>query len=491
MHSSAPLTRSFVRWTTGEHVAETSVLVDDGTYREKTCSLCPVCKKVIDAHVYFDDGKVMMESNCRDHGRTVVEVYSDAEDYIAAQRFNKPGASPRHRQSTSERGCPNDCGLCEEHRQHTCVGIVEITRSCNLRCPVCFADAQEGDFLPLETIKGMIDLFVKCEEDPEVLQISGGEPTLHPDIIEIMRYSLENGIMFPTLNTNGIKLADMAFVQQIAELVPPNKSAVEGPRIYLQFDGLNDEIYEKMRGRKLLDIKMKAIANCREAGVKVVLVPTIIKGINDDQIGPIIDLALSDENINMVNFQPATQVGRYEVGTEDSHRITIPELLQQLEKQTKGLIKKDGFINVPCPFPTCSACSYLYQDNGEVITLTDLFDVDAYMDFIKDRVLVYGKVDEKIKQALDALLSISAVVGSDKNNDAICVSCGMAIPEIDGLMDKVTVISVHAFMDEANFDLRRAQKCCVTEILPDGKMIPFCVYNNIYREKLEDGYYGG
>ncbi len=417
-------------------------------------------------------------------------VYSDIDDYLRAAKYNMPGSNPLHYQGHVAKGCPEDCGLCAAHLQHTCVGVIEITDMCNLNCPVCFADARNSFTLPFEKVKEMIDLYVKCESKPEVLQISGGEPTLHPDIFEILTYAGQIGILHPVLNTNGLRLADRDFAERISntmeDFLPSRK-----PNIYLQFDGLSDDTHLALRGRPLIDLKMKALANCKELGMNVALVPTIVKGINEHEIAPIIDLALSESYIKMVNFQLSTSVGRYLLRNKQDRRMTIPEILNEIEKQTSGMLKKKSFINIPCPYPTCSACAYIYKNKDRTIVLTEMLNMDKFIDCIVNRALPDKEFTSELKNALDALeslISMSAVSGSRKTEKAICTFCGTAIPDIGDLVDNVTLVSVHAFMDEYNFDLKRAMKCCVTEILPNGQMIPFCVYNILYRRNLTKGF---
>jgi uncharacterized radical SAM superfamily Fe-S cluster-containing enzyme len=457
---------------------------EEEVFFEESKSVCPECLDIIECQIFFRDDKVYMRKFCEKHGLFEVLVYSDVKDYLDSQKYNKPGAEPLHLQGSIDKGCPSDCGLCEAHQQHTCVGVIEITKNCNLNCPVCFADSKDEFTLPLDKVKEMIDLYVKCEGEAEVLQISGGEPTLHPDIIEILEYAAKKGIKYPMLNTNGIKLAYWDFAQKIANTMDDGDLPIGKPLIYLQFDGMSNETYIALRGRPLLDVKMKALSNCRELGMNVTLVPTIVKGVNEHEIGAIIDLALNDDNIKMVNFQPISCTGRYELENNEDQRMTIPEILVEIQSQTSGLIKKNSFINIPCPHPTCSVCTYLYKTNDKVVSLTELFNVDDYMDKIVNRTIPDDGLLSDVNEALDTLLSMSAVMGSDRVNNAICTSCGITIPNISELLDGITLISVHAFMDEYNFDLKRAKKCCVTEILPNGQMIPFCVYNILYRRKL-------
>ncbi|MCK5660885.1 MAG: radical SAM protein [Methanosarcinales archaeon] len=509
-------------------------------------SICPECLTVIDCKILFRDNRVYQRKYCKTHGLFEALIYSDAEDYRKALKYNKPGTKALHYQGKGKdegegKDCPDNCGLCVEHKQHTCVGIIEITDRCNLDCPVCFADANSSFTLPLEQVKEMIDLYVKCEGQPEVIQISGGEPTLHPDICEIIRYAATKGILYIILNTNGLKLADMEFAKAISlsmQGLRRDTLSIKGmgamdmdgkagrkPTIFLQFDGFSDDIYTTLRGRPLIDLKMKAINNCKELGMDINLVPTIVKGVNEGEIGPIMDLALNEDGIKAVNFQPATMAGRYGLacdcgGQKPDSRMTIPEVLTEIENQTSGTLRKNSFINVPCPHPTCSACAYVYSSNGNTVILNDLLDVDEYIDCMKNRLLpqVSGIAEtaemgetaeisetktetgnhlapdiiQKIS-AVDRLLSMSTVSGSEKTADAICTACAGKMPDIAGIrnitdvVDNVTLISVHAFMDEFNFDLNRAQKCCVTQILPNGKMIPFCVYNILYRKEVTKG----
>jgi uncharacterized radical SAM superfamily Fe-S cluster-containing enzyme len=165
--------------------------------------------------------------------------------------------------------------------------------------------------------------------------------------------------------------------------------------------------------------------------------------------------------------------------------MSIPEFLENLESQTDGLLKKQNFINVPCPHPICSMCTYICKKDDDVLTLTEFMDVEDYMEEMVNRTLPDRKLIPEIYGALDSLFSMSATMGTEKTEDALCVGCGIAMPKIKEMVDNITMISVHHFMDQHNFDMKRAKKCCVTEILPDGNMIPFCVYNNLRRKDLK------
>jgi uncharacterized radical SAM superfamily Fe-S cluster-containing enzyme len=447
-------------------------------------SVCPECLKIIEGRLFSRNNNVYLRKTCEEHGTVEVLVYSDTKEYLKAIKQNKVGTKPLHYQGHVREGCPRDCGLCEDHKQHTCVSIIEITDKCNLQCPVCFADSKNGVSLPFDRVKKMIDLYVKCEGAPEVLQISGGEPTIHPDILRILKYAGSKGIKYPMLNTNGIKLANIDFAKKIALTMNDRNLLIGRPLIYLQFDGVTEETYIALRGKPLLEFKMRALENCRNLGMNVALVPTVVKGINDHEIGRIIELALSDNNIKTVNFQPATLTGRFEPADKLNRRMTVPDILDEIEVQTSKLVKKKDFMNIPCPYPTCTTCNYVYKFDDNVFSIADFLAVDDFFEDSVNRAIPDDKLLSEVDQGLKALFSMSAVLCSDKTEEALDAICGIDIPDIKGLVENITLISVHAFMDEYTFDIERAKKCCVTEILPNGQMIPFCVYNVIYRKQL-------
>jgi uncharacterized radical SAM superfamily Fe-S cluster-containing enzyme len=435
---------------------------------------------LVRARVFARDGKVVMAKECPDHGTFEVLVSSNASGYIESARFERPGKEPLVRLGKTELGCPNDCGLCPAHKQHTCVGVIEVTTDCDLACPVCFAAAGDGHPLPLETVRGMIDTLVECEGEPEILQLSGGEPTTHPDILEILRYAAESGVRYPMLNTNGLRLSDPDFARDVAAAVPGGGGPVGTPVVYLQFDGVTEGPYETLRDRPMLTEKLRAIENCREFGMSVVLVPTIVRGVNDHEVGALVEMALSDPIIKGVNFQPAARIGRFDI---ESDRMTIPEVLQAIEEGTEGIVGKDSFVPVPCPHPACSVCCYVYRDGERTLTLLDLVDTDMFMAYMADQAVPFGQVVSETLESAASALSLEDLAGQVLFEGLSCCPGGIRVPEVRELIDRVTLITVHAFMDEMDFDLDRARKCCVTEVLPDGRMVPFCVYNTLHRDR--------
>ena len=450
------------------------------SFYEITRSLCPRCHRVIDAQVLIRDGAVYLHKHCPEHGWHEALVSSDADWYLDSLKYNKPGAIPYKFATAIENGCPSDCGLCPEHQQHTCVGIIEINTDCNLACPTCFADAGQGYELSPEQVGTILDRLIEAEGRPEIVQLSGGEPTVHPQILDILEVTRKHDIEHVMINTNGLRLAqEPEFVSQLASY---------HPIIYLQFDGLTASTYQTLRGSDLHMVKQQALDNLAEAGLHAVLVPTIVRGVNDSEIGDILQFGLRHPAVLGINYQPATFAGRCLNHNNPLDRVTLTEVLHSLETYTDGLFQVSDFLPIPCPHPTCSACTYAFLDGDQIIPITRLLNVDDYLDFTINRSL--PDLSARLQPVLESLWSMAAVMGSDKTHRALnCIACDSSISLSSRLglpIEQFFSIQVHGFMDSYNFDVKRLMKCCVHELLPDGRAIPFCAYNNLeYREQVK------
>lgn len=431
-------------------------------------SLCPECRRLLETTESIESGNVYIVRTCPEHGSAKTLVSTDADYWTESLKYDRPGTKPIVWSSKVENGCPDDCGICSAHKQHTCVGIIEITGQCNLNCNICFAEAPSGDHVPLEVVTSMIDTYVSYEGEPELLQLSGGEPTLHPDILEIVRYAKDLGIQDVAVSTNGLRLLEEDFAKALAET---------DPVIYLQFDTLNPEVSKKIRGRDIIEEKKRVVQICNDLGMTTVLVPTLIAGLNVNEIGAIIEYGLAQKKVFGINFQPVSLTGR--IGLPEAASLTIPQVLHEIEIQTGSNIDTSNFRPIPCPHPHCTSISYMLVDDKDVTPLTDLVDVDDYIDYAKDRTLVNEAV--LMNEAFTKLFSTRAVPGTETNLESFCVACGMTVPEVIG--KSVKIISVHAFMDAKSYQLERSQKCCIHVIQPDGKLIPFCNYNMFHRSE--------
>ncbi|HEX2046391.1 MAG TPA: radical SAM protein, partial [Acidimicrobiales bacterium] len=407
--------------------------------------------------------------------------YSDAKMYFDSLRYNKPGTIPLETQTEVKDGCPLDCGLCPEHKQHACLGIIEVNSNCNLDCPICFADSghqPDGFSLTLEQVEAGLDAFVRSEGEPEVVMFSGGEPTIHPQILDFIKMAKDKGVHMVTLNTNGIRLAhDRKFLSQLAELKPV---------IYLQFDGFVESTHLAIRGRDLRAAKQKALDNCAEFGLGVSLVAAIEKGLNEHEIGDIIKFGVKHPAVRSVAFQPVTHSGRH-VEFDPMQRLTNADIIHGAVDQIPEWFKLSDFVPVPCCFPTCRSITYLLVDGENVVPIPRLVNVDDYLDYVSNRVMP----DMSVRGALEKLWSASAVpAGSDGNTTAPleCATCGIDLPEaLQEIGDKSFMIVIQDFQDPYTLNVKALMKCCVEEITPDGRLIPFCAYNSVgYREQIRE-----
>ncbi len=468
----------------------------DEIFLELTKSICPVCKAVIDAEVNIREDKVYLRKKCKDHGPFEALVYGDAQMYMDVQRFNKPGTLPLTTQTEVKDGCPLDCGLCPEHKQHACLGLIEVNTGCNLDCPICFADSghqPDGYSITLDQCATMLDAFVAAEGEPEVVMFSGGEPTIHKDLLGMVDLAQERPISAVVINTNGIRLAsDKKFVAALGERNRPGRRI----SIYLQFDGFDEATHRAIRGRDLRAIKQKALDNCAEAGLTVTLVAAIEKDLNEHEIGAIIRFGLTHPAVHSVSFQPVTHAGRH-VEFDPLTRLTNPDIMHAIAAQLPQWFQVDDFFPVPCCAPTCRAITYLLtkgspddEDFG-LVPIPRLLQVEDYLDYVANRVIP----DWEIQEALERLWSAAAFMGTETSMDRLqkvaealdCAdACGVNLPEaLTDLTENAFMIVIQDFLDPYTMNVRQLMKCCVEEITPDGRLIPFCAYNSVgYREEV-------
>jgi uncharacterized radical SAM superfamily Fe-S cluster-containing enzyme len=445
----------------------------------RTESICPRCKAVLDAELRVRDGRVVLIRVCPDHGAFEAVVYGDAERYLEIQRFDKPGEKPRERQTEEALGCPRDCGICPEHAQHTCLGIIEVNTACNLDCPICFAESgtgpqEHGYSLTLEHVEEMLDAFVRAEGSPESVQLSGGEPSMHPQILGMLAAAKRRGIPLVMLNTNGIRLArDPRFAPSLAEL---------GVHVYLQFDGFDESTQLRIRGRSLIDEKLRALDRCAAAGVSVSLAAAVERGVNEHEVGEIIRFGIEHPGVTGVFLQPVTHTGRFLADSDPLDKLTNSDLIAAIAEQLPGWFRADDFVPVPCCSPSCRSATFALYDGEDVVPLPRLVEVADYLDYVTNRALP----DVDVREALEGLWSARAAGGSEPVAERLeCVACASALPaELRDVAARGFMIVTQDFQDPYTLDLRKLRKCCVAEIVPDGRLIPFCAYNSVgYRDE--------
>ncbi|MFH1137340.1 MAG: radical SAM protein [Pseudomonadota bacterium] len=439
-------------------------------------SLCPVCLKKIPARRREQDDLVAMVKTCPEHGEFQAKIWRGPPAFSTWKRPKTPTVPPFLHKET-DRGCPFDCGLCPEHRQRSCAIVLEVARGCNLECPVCFADARKSrrPEPTLSTIEGWYESARRAAGDCNI-QLSGGEPTIRDDLPEIVRLGREHGFSFIQVNTNGLRPArDDDYVKDLKDAGLSS--------VFLQFDGTTDRVYEIIRGKKLLAEKMKAIETFGRHGLGVVLVPTLIPGINDGEVGNILRTAVGlSPVVRAVHFQPFSNFGRTPFAPTDENRLTLPELLRLIEGQTGGDFRVEHFHPPGCENALCSfSATYLVEPGGRVRALAPPFNSCR-------------REPEPAEQG--ALRAISRVAGqwSAPSPDfarespspasppsSPCCAPGSGLVTLDDFLARARThtlsVSAMAFQDAWTLDLERLRDCCIHVMAHNGDLIPFCAYN--------------
>ena len=453
--------------------------VKDYTYYDFTVSLCPVCLKRINAKIIFEKGNVFMTKTCKEHGFFKVKIADDIEYYKSIRNYNKPSDAPLKTNTEIVHNCPYDCGLCTDHEQHSCLSIIEITDRCNLNCPTCYAmsSPDHGRHRTLAEVEKMIDSIVENEGQPDVVQISGGEPTIHPDLFAILDIAKTKPIRHLMLNTNGIRIAkDREFTKRLAGYMPDFE-------IYLQWDSFQPSALESLRGKDLTAERMQAIEHLNEFNLSTTLVVTLQKGLNDHEMGQIIDFAVRQKCIRGVTFQPTQVAGRLMNFDENESRITLTEVRRKILEQTSVFADKD-IIPVPCN-PDALAMGYALKLNGNIIPLTRYIDPSLLLDSTKRNTIVYEQ-DAGLHEQIIKIFStgISVDRAEDEMKQLLCCLPDIYAPGLS--YDHLFRIIIMRFIDAWDFDVRAIKKSCVHIVNDDGRIIPFETMNLFYREEKKE-----
>jgi 7,8-dihydro-6-hydroxymethylpterin dimethyltransferase len=456
---------------------EFSMNLRDYTFLGTTKSLCPHCRRLVEAKIITKQNRVYFRKHCPEHGTFDDFVCSDVA-YYDRHEFDQPARVPRHFGVEPEKGCPYDCGLCTEHEQHTCIALVEITSNCNLKCPMCFAESGPGGtHIDFATYQRMVDRYVHLEGVADVLQLSGGEPTIHPDLVRMVHYAYEQPIQAVMINTNGIRLAhDLDLVETLAAM----RDRLE---IYLQFDGLQERTYMALRGEELLAIKLAVLENLRKYDLRCTLVCTIDHNTNLHEVGRIVRFGLERPWVRGISFQLATYCGRHLDPADLEKRATMPDVVKALAAQTEGLVAESDFYPLPCAHPNCHMMAYLYRGGDKPVPISRIIDIRKHMDLIANSVIY---TPARARNLVAKYVESAGGCGCGPNG------CGPADPSLDEFMVKALAeklngtevfrITLTAFLDVHNFDVRRVMKCCLAHVLPSGHVVPFCAYNTLYRD---------
>jgi 7,8-dihydro-6-hydroxymethylpterin dimethyltransferase len=448
-------------------------------YYELTNSICTTCFRKVEAKIVLQDDQVYMHKRCPRHGFEKVLISTDAEYYKRSRLTLKPGQLPVKFNTPIRYGCPYDCGLCPDHEQHSCLTLVEITDACNLACPICYAESgpHRQTHRSLEHVEFMLDCVVRNEREPDIVQISGGEPTIHPHFFEILDAARRRPIKHLMVNTNGVRIAqEPGFVRRLKDYLP-------GFELYLQFDSLEEEPLRQLRGADLRRIRLQALEQLNRYNISTTLVVTVKKGSNDGELGKIIDFALQQPCVRGVTFQTIQAAGRLENFDGARDRLTLAEVRQNILTQNT-LFKPEDIIPVPC-HPDALAMGYAIKVGSKAVPLTSMIDPKILLQG-EGNTIVYER-DPHLRDHVFKLFSTSHSPESATASLKQLLCCLPLVKVPDAMTyDKVFRVLIIQFMDAQNFDVRSVKKSCIHIVHPDGRIIPFDTFNLFYRDEKEN-----
>ena len=456
-------------------------------FYDTAISICSTCFRRVDGKIVFQDGAVWMLKRCAEHGAERVLLADDIDYYKRSREvFVKAPEQVARYNTPSRYGCPYDCGICPDHEQHGCNVLIEVTDACNLRCPTCYASSgpERQTHRSLKHIERMLDVAVANEVEPDIVQISGGEPTIHPQFFQILDAARRRPIKHLMLNTNGIRIAEEEGFAERLKTYEPNFE------VYLQFDSFRKEALQTLRAADLRRIHQRALSKLNELNIPTSLVVTVRRGTNDDELGDMIRYAIAQRCVRGVALQPVQDAGRlddYNGGYDVSRdRLTLTEIRRKVLEQC-DVFAPDDIIPVPCHADSI-AMAYAMKLNGKVIPLTGLVDPQLLIDGGRNTIIY--EHDEGIRSALFNLFSthhsnrsqgdaMKAFLDASANSDV-----ASTLPTLG--YENVFRLLIIEFIDAHSFDLRSIRKTCVHIVHPDGKrVIPFDTYNMLYRDNLE------
>ena len=481
----------------------------EAKFETYSTSLCPECMNRIPMRIYEENGIIYLEKTCPEHGKFDDIYWGDAElfkwfyDKWYNARYGGSGLENPH--TKTEKGCPFDCGICPQHKTPTILGIIDVTNRCNMACPVCFAYAGASNYVYEPSYDQIVEMMKLLRANKpwacNALQFSGGEPTIRNDLPDLIREAKKAGITHIEVNTNGLRIAED--IEYFKKLLNAGLST-----LYLQFDGLKDEIYVKTRARKgLIPVKQQVIDNARKIGLdSIVLVVTLAKGVNDQELGSIIDYAVKNHDVvRCVNIQPVSMAGRAKRDELRKMRITIPDTMKEIEKQTQGVVSRWDWrpVNWPVPMtkgmgviknkvypdftmhPMCGAATFLVVDkDGSFKPIMNYMDVDKFAEVFWD--VYYSGVKGKKTMAKMQMLKLLPMAKSDFVRGLIKnVLTKGSYGALGEFMNRIVMVGIMHFQDVWNFDLNRVQQCGIHYVTPDMKIRSFCTYNSIHRPNVE------
>lgn len=478
-------------------------------------SFCPKCKSPVASDIFERNGRVYQVTTCGIHGTSETEIFSSSAMYEKLDDWNRLVFQSLNKRVGTPESKREDPWLRSAHSP--VLGVIDLTNQCNLRCPLCFAGGEAPRnpyFLEKDRVRMMLESLLRQAPAPcRNIQFSGGEPTLHPDFPEILSMSRDMGFSHIQVATNGIRFLDRDYAARCEEMGLHT--------LYLQFDGMSEEVYLALRGQRLLAKKLAIVENIARTNMRLVLVPTVVSSVNEDQIGPIFKFALKySKHVTGISIQPAAHIGRTNAPGMSARPFNLADMAMEFGRQTGltrfpddwfplnaiSLVVKgiENLRGAALPIPACDAhCSlgtYFYVDDHDQPTcLNHFLDMEKF--FLRMGCLspkgMRNAFSEKIYR-LKELMSISDCF--DRRKAPKDLTFQRILRGLDGWEDKslgrgenwhregyngIFVAGMH-FMDSGNYNMRRLRRCIIQYVTTEGKLVPFCAYNAGLRVRSEE-----
>ncbi|BAJ50771.1 Fe-S oxidoreductase [Candidatus Caldarchaeum subterraneum] len=493
-------------------ILETTNLETKRKLVTKTRSICPECNRILEADVVEEEGKIKIYKTCPKHGEFDDLYFGDAEMYYRFARWLHDGKGTGNPNVEMPRcACPANCGLCSSHLSHTGLSNLVITNRCDLHCWYCFFYAEKAGYIYEPTLDQIREMVKQLKAERPVpgnsVQITGGEPCLRDDLPEIIRILKEEGVDHIQLNTNGIRLAhDFEFFKRVKEAGVSN--------LYMSFDGVTPRTNPKNHWEV-----PKTLENARKLGVGVVLVPTVIKSVNDHELGDIIRFGFQNiDVVRAVNFQPVSLTGRMPKKEREKYRITIPDCIHRIEEQTNGEIPSDAWFPVPACTPltnfiealtrraqyelsihfACGAGTYVFKDHDKLIPITNFVDVEGLIKYLQDKTEEIEAGKNRFYIALKVLANINKYINTNKQPTGLNLKHMLYniiikhdYHSVGDWHRRSLFLGMMHFQDKYNHDEERLRRCDIHYLTPDMRIIPFCAFNVIpewYRDRIQAQY---
>lgn len=460
-------------------------------YHSYSKAICPTCRELVDAARILRDGKVYLRKQCPRDGRSEALISGDADWFLRSLTYIKEGSRPHGFSTPVREGCPADCGLCPDHEQHTCLPIVEITNYCNLECPICLVQNRNNYTMTRAEFARILDGLVEKEGCVDTVNLSGGEPTVHPDFLALLDLARRPEIARVSISTNGIRIAsDFALCQELAR---------RGVYVNLQLDALTNPALQALRGGgDQLGARERALANLEKAGVRTTIIATVAKGVNDGQIGASVRALLERDFILSLLFQPAAYTGTggaHFTPHDPLDVLTIPDVIRCVEEQTGGLLQKRDFLPLPCSHPSCFGLSYLLKTDTGYVPFPRFMDLARYLEIIANRGTIRPdeEFETQMKLTMDELWTGAMQIPDSERILRTTKKCLRLMYPPDRVLEleerlrigesMVKTVFIHGYMDDYTFEVDRIRKCCTHYALPDGRLMPGCAYNAFFRHR--------